>query len=103
MERAVELAYTHELTVFDPCYLALGELMEANVITADIYFHMKEKELGLLSQIGVRLPLVMSSVLNVYEFSFYRFSKDLFVELIKENSTGRFNTPVILNRIIIIL
>jgi predicted nucleic acid-binding protein len=51
MERAVELAYIYDTTVYDSCYLALGELMGVKVITADKRLHLKAKGSGLLSLI----------------------------------------------------
>jgi predicted nucleic acid-binding protein len=51
IERAVELAYTYDITVYDSCYMALGELMGVNVFTADKKLHLKARESGLLSLI----------------------------------------------------
>jgi predicted nucleic acid-binding protein len=51
VERSVELAYTYDITVYDSCYLALGELMGVKVITADKRLIQNAKGSGLLSLI----------------------------------------------------
>ena len=47
-EKSAEAAYRYQATVYDSCYLALGELMGIEVYTADKKFHNEAKTSGIL-------------------------------------------------------
>jgi predicted nucleic acid-binding protein len=46
--RWLELAYKYDLTVYDACYLGLGELLGIEVVTADKAFHQKAHGCGFI-------------------------------------------------------
>lgn len=48
IERASELSYKYELSIYDSSYLALGELLGIKVYTADKKFFNKAKTSGIL-------------------------------------------------------
>jgi predicted nucleic acid-binding protein len=48
MEKSAETAYLYDTTIYDSCYLALGELMGIEVITFDKKFYDKAKRSGIL-------------------------------------------------------
>jgi len=43
-----ELAYRYEITIYDSCYLALGELLGVEVLTSDKQFYEQARASGLL-------------------------------------------------------
>lgn len=46
--RWLELAYKYDLTVYDACYLGLGDLLGAEVVTSDKAFHQKAHDSGFI-------------------------------------------------------
>jgi len=48
LQRSTEDAYLYDTTVYDSCYLALGELMGVEVYTSDRRFYEKAKASGVL-------------------------------------------------------
>jgi predicted nucleic acid-binding protein len=48
IEKTIEDAYMYELTIYDSCYLALGELLGIVVYTSDKKFYEKAKKSGIL-------------------------------------------------------
>lgn len=48
VSRASELAHSYGITAYDSAYLALGELMGSEVITADKYLYGRAKGCGFL-------------------------------------------------------
>ncbi len=46
--RWLELARKHDITVYDACYLGLGELLGIEVVTADKAFQQKARRCGFL-------------------------------------------------------
>ncbi len=46
IEKSMEAAYLYGLTVYDSCYLALGELMGVEVYTSDKKFYERAKGSG---------------------------------------------------------
>jgi predicted nucleic acid-binding protein len=53
--RAVELAFSFKVTVYDASYLSLAEIEGVPLVTADLRFHQKTKKSGwvtILSDIG---------------------------------------------------
>jgi predicted nucleic acid-binding protein len=51
LQRSTEDAYLYGTTVYDSCYLALGELMGVEVYTSDKKFYEKAKASGVLKLI----------------------------------------------------
>jgi predicted nucleic acid-binding protein len=45
---AIEMAYEHDITVYDSCYLSLGQALGTEVVTADRKFYEKAKTCGFL-------------------------------------------------------
>ena len=48
VSRCSELAFKYGITVYDSCYLALGQLLGLEVITADNQFYKRAGECGFL-------------------------------------------------------
>ncbi len=48
LQQSIEDAYLYDTTVYDSCYLALGELMGIEVYTSDRKFYEKAKESDIL-------------------------------------------------------
>jgi predicted nucleic acid-binding protein len=46
VERSSDLAYKHDIAVYDSCYLALSELMGVNLYTSDRRFFENTKSVG---------------------------------------------------------
>ena len=51
IEKSTEAAYLYGATVYDSCYLALGELLGVEVYTSDKKFYEKAKGSGILKLI----------------------------------------------------
>jgi predicted nucleic acid-binding protein len=43
VQRSIHNAYLYEITIYDSCYLALGELLGIKVITSDRKFYQKAR------------------------------------------------------------
>ena len=48
VSRCSELAFKYGITVYDSCYLALGELLGSTVVTADNQLYNRARECGFL-------------------------------------------------------
>ncbi len=52
IKSAIHLAFTHNVTIYDAFYAALAKAIDFTLITADVKFYRKTKNLGFVKFIG---------------------------------------------------